>query len=448
MAMSRCVGMCFEKQASIRNQSGCPQSRIVDSIRFAADPIASKIMMTLSQWIEDNSKQQRLWACKRLSGNDTLANGTHQAGPYLPKDLLFRVLPSLNRPESLNPETWLNIFIDSHDDPNPKRVRAIWYNGKLLGKGTRNEARLTNFGGAKSPLLAPENTASLVVFSFDLRPPTHLAQCRVWLCRTPAEEEQIEDIVGPVEPGRLVEWNAPGSDTTLTQIHPDSVCWLEPDSIPKEWYADFPNCQQVIDRALAVNAFASLDVDSRLLKRRDCEYRIFQSLEQAISLPRILRGFNSIPEFLSVANSISQRRKARSGRSLELHVRAILIEQGFRENLDFQLQPESEPGRKPDFLFPSEAHYKNLEYPAEKLRLLAVKTTCKDRWRQVCQEAQRIPKKHLLTLQEGVSENQFREMKETGIQLVVPIPLLNKFPKAIQPEIQTLNGFLNELKEL
>jgi hypothetical protein len=405
-------------------------------------------MMTLSHWIEDNSKSQRLWVCKRLSGNDTLANGTHQAGPYLPKDLLFRVLPSLNRPQSLNPETWLNIFIDSHNDPNPKRVRAIWYNGRLLGKGTRNEARLTNFGGAKSPLLAPENTASLVVFSFDLRPPTHLAQCRVWLCRTPEEEGQIEDLVGPVEPGRLVEWYAPESLPVQTPFQLDTECWLEPEAIPKEWYDEFPSCQQVIERALMANAFSTLDVDYRLLKRRDCEYKIFQSLEQAISLPRILRGFNSIAEFLSVANSISQRRKSRSGRSLELHIRAILIEQGFRENLDFQLQPESDPGRRPDFLFPSEQEYKNPHFPADKLRLLAVKTTCKDRWRQVCQEAQRIPTKHLLTLQEGVSENQFREMKETGIQLVVPIPLLSRFPKTIQPEIQTLNGFLTELKNL
>jgi hypothetical protein len=405
-------------------------------------------MMTLPRWIEDNSGPQRLWICKRLSGNDTLANGTHQAGPYLPKELLFRVLPSLNNPTTLNPDTWFNIYIDSHSDPNPKRVRAIWYNNRLFGIGTRNEARLTNFGGGKSPLLAPENTASLVVFAFDLRPPAHLAQCRLWLCRTPPEEEQIEDIVGPVEPGRLVEWYSPGTPPLPESLNPEVECWLDPNALPAEWNETFPSCQQVIEKALAVKAFSSLDVDSRLLKRRDCEYKIFQCLEQAIELPRILKGFTSIVEFLSVAHTISQRRKSRSGRSLELHVRAILLEQGFRENHDFELQPESDPGKTPDFLFPSEMDYKNPEFPADKLRLLAVKTTCKDRWRQVCQEAHRIPRKHLLTLQEGVSENQFREMRESGIQLVVPVPLLSKFPNSIRSQIQSLSEFLGELKTL
>jgi hypothetical protein len=52
--------------------------------------------------------------------------------------------------------------------------------------------------------------------------------------------------------------------------------------------------------------------------------------------------------------------------------------------------------------------------------MLAAKTTCKDRWRQILNEADRIPAKHLLTLQEGVSEGQFREMNDAGVRLVVP----------------------------
>ena len=37
-------------------------------------------------------------------------------------------------------------------------------------------------------------------------------------------------------------------------------------------------------------------------------------------------------------------------------------------------------------------------------RMLAAKTTCHDRWRQLIDTAGPIPVKHLLTLQEGVSE--------------------------------------------
>jgi hypothetical protein len=80
--------------------------------------------------------------------------------------------------------------------------------------------------------------------------------------------------------------------------------------------------------------------------------------------------------------------------------------------------------------------------------MLAVKTTCRDRWRQILSEADRIPEKHLLTLQEGVSEAQFREMTGAGVQLVVPAGLTDKFPKTIQPHLQTLESFIRDVRLL
>ena len=47
---------------------------------------------------------------------------------------------------------------------------------------------------------------------------------------------------------------------------------------------------------------------------------------------------------------------------------------------------------------------------ADTLRMLAVIFTCKDRWRQILNEAYRIEQCHLITLQESQSENQFREI--------------------------------------
>jgi hypothetical protein len=49
--------------------------------------------------------------------------------------------------------------------------------------------------------------------------------------------------------------------------------------------------------------------------------------------------------------------------------------------------------------------------------MLAAKTTVKDRWRQVLNEANRIETKHLLTLQEGVPEGQFTEMQDAKVNL-------------------------------
>ncbi|MGR6765660.1 type II restriction endonuclease, partial [Aeromonas veronii] len=63
-------------------------------------------------------------------------------------------------------------------------------------------------------------------------------------------------------------------------------------------------------------------------------------------------------------------------------------------------------------------------------------------------EADRIPAKHLLTLQEGVSETQFREMNHAGVQLVVPAGLTDKFPKAVQPHLQSLESFIGDVRLL
>ena len=80
--------------------------------------------------------------------------------------------------------------------------------------------------------------------------------------------------------------------------------------------------------------------------------------------------------------------------------------------------------------------------------MLAVKTTCKDRWRQILTEADRIGTKHLLTLQEGVSERQFQEMVGAGVQLVVPEPLKTSFPASVQEHLQTVESFIADIRLL
>lgn len=171
-------------------------------------------------------------------------------------------------------------------------------------------------------------------------------------------------------------------------------------------------------------------------------------MEDAIETQRINEGFASVDAFVERALTILQRRKARSGRSLELQAKEILLEEGFAEGRDFSHSPTSEGDKKPDFLFPSEAAYRDNAFPASRLRMLAAKTTLKDRWRQILNEADRVPTKHLLTLQEGISENQFAEMQAASVQLVVPEPLMNSYPDAIRPKLVTLRDFLAELRQL
>lgn len=402
----------------------------------------------LMGWLDDHGGPDAVWYVKRLSGNDTLANESHQAGPYIPRDFLFRVFPHLNRPAVKNPDLWFDLYVDSHADH--RQVRAIWYNNKLHGnpKGGRNETRLTGFGGAASALLDPESTGALTVFAF--RPGDALAACHVWVCRHETEEEIVEDRVGPVEPGKWLIWPPAQTDLDLgeTPAATRRTCWLEQHDIPTEWLTKFPSGAEIIRKSIELRRDDGLAPDQRLLRRRECEFELFQSVEQAVELPYVRQGFMTIDSFVARAQTILQRRKARSGRSLELHARAIFIEERLVEGAQFAHQPESEPGKKPDFLFPSVLAYRDGTFPPDRLRMLAVKTTCKDRWRQILNEADRIPEKHLLTLQEGVSEPQFREMTNAGVRLVVPAGLTDKYPKAVQPHLQSLESFIGDVRLL
>jgi hypothetical protein len=400
----------------------------------------------ISAWMDVCSVEGAVWYVKRLAANDTLATHAHQAGPYVPKDFLFGVFPSLNRPDAKNPDVWLPLLVDSHGEQ--ARIRAVWYNNKLFG-GTRNEARLTNFGGRSSALLDPESTGSLTVFVF-LTSRTAPA-LRVWIARSPGEEDLIEERVGPVEPGRWVVWSPsrqPQRDLFEAEPPARTNCNLSPEEMPAAWLESFPSGAEIIRKAIELRPARALAVDVRILQRRKCEYEVFRSLEQAVELPRIREGFSSVDEFVARAQTVLQRRKARSGRSLELHTREILVEEGFEEGSAFSHGPESDPGKRPDFLFPSEAAYKDPAFPQSALRMLAAKTTCKDRWRQILNEAGRVPTKHLLTLQEGVSENQFREMSDAGVRLVVPKDLQNAYPAAVRPALLTLGAFLDEVRAL
>ncbi len=394
-------------------------------------------MPELRDWLDEHSRRGFAWFAKRLSGNDTLANGAHQAGPYVPRDLLLRLLPGLNRPDEANPDVRFDLDIASHGDR--RLVRAVWYNNMLRG-GTRNEARITNLGGAASALLDPENTGALCVFVFDG------AACRVWVCRDEAEEEVVQDRIGPTEPGKWWLWH-PAGDAGFGEREIQADCWLEPEEMPPEWLEKFPSPTELVEKAAGLRP--GFGVDRRLLRRRDCELVLFRSVEQAIEFPKIHDFGNhvdSVEAFARLAQPILQRRKSRSGRSLELHIRKIFLEEGLEEGRQFSWQAESEPGHRPDFLFPSAEAYRNPGFPAGRLRMLAVKTTCRDRWRQILNEAARIERKDLLTLQEGVSESQFREMTASGVRLVVPEPLAVKFPASVRPHLLTLESFVGQVR--
>lgn len=406
-------------------------------------------VMSLSDWVLEFSRPENLWYVKRLSANDTLANKAHQAGPYIPREVIFRVVPSLLRMAGDNPRVDIEAFIDSH--PDRRTVKAIWYNRRASEARPRNEARITNWGGGASALLDPDSTGALAVFVFVGADGTaDTDSLHVWVCEG-YEDEVIEDRIGPIDPGRALVWR-PGDPINgnlfSRGLALTASCKLAPEAIPAGWLASFPASAEIVRMAVDLRPLQNETPDNRLIQRRTCEYEIFRSVEQAVEGERLRQGFASIDEFVERAMTILQRRKVRSGRSLELQTRELLLEEGFREGEDFSHGATSEGEKRPDFLFPSDAAYRDEQFPAERLRMLAAKTTLKDRWRQILNEADRIGAKHLLTLQEGVSTNQFAEMEDAAVRLVVPEPLIACYPEDIRPKLLTVRDFIAELRQL
>lgn len=403
----------------------------------------------LTKWLDSVSGPGWLWYAKYVAANDTYAKpNVHQGGPYVAKELLRTAFPVLTaRSESEdNPDLFINVIMRSH--PYVNDVRLVWYNSRIIERRAngRDEARLTQWGGRGVPLLEPNATGSLVLFAFH-QPVSgkDAIGCEIWLCAAPDEEDVILDRIGPVEPGAGTIFS-PGEFLPLAPPHlSDRPCALKASEVPPEWQDTFPSGEAIVERvAKHLPRSSQLGPDARLLKRRACEYEMFRSLESLLLLPRIRQGFDDVESFVAFAHSVTNRRKSRGGKSLELHAKAIFDE----EQLPYSWGQPTENKRTPDFVFPSIDKYHDLKWSRAKLRVLAAKTTCKDRWRQVTTEAAQVPVKHLLTLQEGISADQHDEMREEGVVLVVPEPLQKHYPDEVRPHLESLSHFISETRTI
>ena len=391
----------------------------------------------LEDWIDEHS--DCTWYLKRLSPNDTQQTGGHQAGPYFPKRVLLALLPALNRPGADNPRVEIACSVDSHGEQHA--LQAIWYNNRQRGR-TRDETRVTGWGGSQSVLLDTDSTGALVVLAFCRAAEGDPLVCHVWVCRDAADEDSVEALTGPVNSGYGLTWPDQLGDKR------NSKCWLRRGQIPPEWLVRFPSGQEILDKTIELQPASRLRADARLLRRLDCEYRLFESVEEVVELGRVSRGYDTMDEFLKHANSVTNRRRSRAGNAVQLHVRRILGEERLVEDLDFAYNRVSEENKRPDFLFPSVEAYRDPAFPQASLRMLGVKRTLKDRWRQVLNEADRIPLKHLLTLDKNVTENQFREIHAANVQLVVPRSLQKEYLSPIQPYLQAFEDFIEDIRRL
>ncbi len=201
-------------------------------------------------------------------------------------------------------------------------------------------------------------------------------------------------------------------------------------------------------RSLVTDLCPVEDPDNALFKWYSMEERMFFIFEKYLIQDRVEKGFVhdgliDVEDFIQFSLSVQNRRKSRAGLPLENHVCALLD----NNKILYAHGKYTEGKSKPDFIFPTIESYHDASYPCDYLTMLGAKTTCKDRWRQVLPEADRIMNKHVLTLQTSISEDQTDEMIEENVQLVLPVSIHNTYTPKQQRWIWTMKDFISLVRE-
>lgn len=364
---------------------------------------------------------------KFISANDLGLTNSHQSGFYLPKEAwaLFT--------------TQAPVRGVNHNH----MVRIIWPDGEITnscvkwyGVGTRSEYRLTRFGRDFN-WRQPEFIGSLLVII-----PEDINNFRAYILDTDDEIDDIQISLG-VE---IVEGWALFPQIDQEAEFDQDVCinnwfrvWVEEITI-------LPTVSEFSDytRETLIHCIQNYQTkmcDDKLLLLIENEYRLYKIAERKVKQAEINRLFRDIDDFLRTANSILQSRKSRAGKSFENQVTSLLEENG----VIFVKQPTVDNTR-PDIIIPSVEAYYDDAFPIERKFAIGLKRTCKDRWRQVLQEAPRIPIKHLITMQNGISAMQLNEMNNSRVKLIVPRYLHNSYPPNRPMVLITLDEFIRIIR--
>lgn len=353
---------------------------------------------------------------KFLTANDLGLTGSHQDGIYLSLECwpLFLSEPgrageNLERPVSIHP-----------DNGPPFEACFKWYGRE------KNEYRLTRL----RPLFRNQEEQLLgALFLFFARGDGYRA-CTI---RREEEMELLLDFLGlsPVEACGLLRF--------------DLEERLQEDFERYRAKTDgrFPGGEELAGEARRIfeKIFApeKIDPDRDIIALINLEFSLFRFLEKGIYQPLLNRRYQTIEELMITALEISNRRKSRAGRSLEYHLRYIFDSL----HLSYSHNEVTETGKRPDFIFPDIETYRNASTDSGRLFFLGAKTTCKDRWRQVMNEADRIQTKHIFTLQQGFTTTQLNEMEAANVIVVLPRQYHTACREEDRKRLMTLTEFID-----
>lgn len=160
----------------------------------------------------------------------------------------------------------------------------------------------------------------------------------------------------------------------------------------------------------------SRDIEYALYKRAEIRYRAAEVVRIVTEggtdlVASVVRSF---PKLDALFLSASQQRKTRAGRSFEHHIARVLHDGRIR----YQEQAVT-GGRRPDFVLPSVAVLTSMTRSFDEAMILSLKTTLRERWKQVPMEKFRC-ELFLATVDDRVSSEAVDGMQAQGIHLVVP----------------------------
>ncbi|HST91629.1 MAG TPA: type II restriction endonuclease [Brevundimonas sp.] len=389
---------------------------------------------------------------KRLSGTEVdprVSNGHEFQGTRVLQ--AFLGLPS--EPRSI-PCTYM--WLTDEEPPMRLDGSATWYDARANQPHRKAEPRLLYTAEAEPVVYqASENDTLFVCLG-------RTEKLLILLCRSGSDiEQQLVWLFGLGSPTAKFEQrdlrDQQGSrldfaarqvlDAIEIEVDVADDIWL--DRILSKFGPKFPGTApfSAFTRAQVKDADPLTRPDHALMSWLDLEETLFFTLERHLIDQRLRAGFveeekTDVEGFISFSLSVQNRRKSRAGHSLEHHLASVFDAHG----LHFERGGNTEGNKKPDFLFPSAAAYRDLSFDTDKLILLGAKSTCKDRWRQVLSEGARITNKHLVTLEPGISVNQTDEMRAANLQLVVPESIQDSYRLEQRDWLFTLGGFIEVVK--
>lgn len=362
---------------------------------------------------------------KFISPNDAGATGGHQSGFYLPNWAreLFTPQPPVKGVNHKN-----DVTITWQDGRQTDSV-VTWY-----GTGTRSEYRLTRFGRG-FPFLNPDSVGNLLVLI-----PIATYEFTGYVLDREEDIEALQTALG-VNAQRL--WDLYGGPQLSLETPSECIDHHFSDFVAA--LTDFPKGEVFSEEAMkalqdCIIDFSEGNVDDRLVQAMDAEHELFRMAERKLCESAVRRSFKDIDEFLKTAQTIVNRRRARAGRSWENHFAQVLKQ----AEIPFDRQPPIDGS--PDLVIPCTDAYYDQNYPDESLFIVGLKTTCKDRWRQVLNEGRRVEQKHLATLQQGISLNQLNEMASVKVSLVVPEDRHALYPKGSSMNLMSVGQFIDTVR--